>query len=675
MFGRLEKVRGPYERVANVDTISVQYGSLVPTLPVPVRSLTMNRSVDPDTLQEVASLRVARFVDGFGRQIQGQTEAEVNGQPGRTISGRVEFDAAGRTITTGRAGFIPDTSFNFHVTAWTDANRCTPIGPLYCTTTTYDVLDRPRLTRTPGDITTTRQYSLVPHARDSSRLVRQTEVTDPENKVRRLLHDAADRVVGVVELLDGREVKTTYDYSAAGDLLAISDARDYNRSFEYDVAGRRIAIVTPDTGRVEMAYDAMGSLVEQTDQELCANAPPLLSAAACSTKIVRRTYDKNRLTAIDYPSSPGVRFAYGDTDGGKCAGRTNVKGRVCWVQDEAGTETRSYGAVGEVVVQERMLPLFDGSTATVAYSTAFRYETFGRMLSVQYPDSEKVTYVYNRGGRVKKLTGVRDGSITDYVLDREYDVFGKLLATSYGDGTVEENIYEADTQRLKARIIFSGRSLISSLELGYDKASNVKTSVTQRNEGQSVARLERSYTYDDLHRLQTFTVTGKEPAGSEVLLINGNYDYDDVGNITLQERVGTGLTAAASRNWVYTYGVPTRPNLPDTIGPQTFDYNGRGATRKIKNGTEETTFDWSDEGQLLSAALKSSPGSTLAVQSAYRYDASGARMWRQTDTSEASGPLNDLAHYPNPYYTAVARRSRPAGCGDDGLCGSRVQRN
>ncbi|MGH7381342.1 MAG: RHS repeat domain-containing protein [Candidatus Methylomirabilales bacterium] len=662
-FGRLEKVRGPYERAANVDTIDVQYGSLAPTLPVPVRSLTTNRSVDPDTLQEVSTLRVARFVEGLGREIQVQTEAEVNGQPGRTISGRVEFDAAGRTVTAGHPVFLPDTAFDFQAITLTE--NCAIIGPVYCTKTTYDALDRPLVTKAPGDITTTRQYGLVTHPRDSGRLVRETQLTDPENKVRRLLHDAADRLVGVVELLDSRELKTTYDYSAAGDLLAISDARDNNRSFEYDVAGRRIAIVTPDTGRVEMAYDAMGNLVQQTDQELCSAAPPLLSAAACSTKIVRRTYDKNRLTAIDYSSSPDVTFAYGDTDAAKCAGLANTKGRVCWVQDGAGTETRSFGALGEPVRQERTLPLFGGSTATATYSIDFRYETFGRMLWVQYPDSEKVTNAYNVGGRVKKVTGVRGGSTTEYVLNREYDVFGKPLATNYGNGTAEENVYEADTQRLKARVVRRGEFLISSLDLGYDKASNVKTSITQRNEGHTVAGLERSYTYDDLHRLQTFIVTGKEPAGTEVLSINGNYDYDDVGNITLQKMAGTGSSAAVSRNWIYTYGVPTRPNLPDTVGPQRFDYNGRGATAKIRSSAEETMFTWDEEGDLSSSTLTTSTAAEPQVQSIYRYDANGARMWRQTNTSDALGPANELLHYPNPYYTAATKRVRPDACGND----------
>jgi RHS repeat-associated protein len=665
-FGRLWKVRGPYEAAANLESIEVAYGPI--SGEGPVRALTTNRTVDPDTKQAVATLRVARFSDWLGRTVQVQTESSVDGQQGRTISGRVEFDGAGRQVRLGEPVFVGNvTSFAFHRIVWDEGqNLCRPSGPKFCTTTTFDALDRPLVTTTPkardandaqGGLRTEQSYSLARHPRDGTRWVLQTQVTDPAGKVRRLFHDSLDRLVAVVEMLDGRELKTTYDYSAIDDLLALTDARGNRRSFEYDTAGRRTAVVTPDTGRLEMAYDAMGNLVQQTDQELCTAGAPLLSNPACQSRIVRRTYDRNRLTGIDYPTSPDVVFVYGDNDTlGRCSGLANTRGRACWTQDGAGTERRAFGALGETTSQERALPLFEGSTESISYTTRFRHDSFGRMLWLEYPDGERLTYTYDAGARVQAALGVRGQLLTSYLLDRRYDVYGKPLSTVLGNGVSESNQYEPETQRLSHRRVRRGDLLLADLELVYDPASNIVFSITQRNEGHAVSRLERGYTYDDLHRLYRSSLLGKAADATTALAVNGEYLYDDVGNITRQTLTATGTASDLARDWNYAYATPARPNLPDTIGPRSFVYDARGAVKRITDLSGAMEMSWDELGRLQSVIGPS------ATSSSYRYDAGGARQWRATNSTSSEGAVTTLFHYPNPYYTAGFSRTVPDGC-------------
>lgn len=678
-FGRIQTVRSPYEREADVDTVLVEYGS--PMGPAyPVRALTTNTAVDPDTKVATTALRIARFTDGLGREVQVQSETDVNGQHGRAISGRVSFDAAGRAVVVGEPTFALGADFSFDVAQWNTAT-CTTTGSVYCTRTTYDALDRTAAVTAPGDITTSNAYSVATHPRVAGRLVRQTETTDPEGKVRRLYSDAADQLVAVVELSDGRELKTTYDYSAAGDLLAIEDARGNTRTFGYDLAGRRTAIVTPDTGRMEMAYGPMGNLTEQTDEELCPTSGTLLSSPACVKKTIRRRYCRNRLVEIDYPNSPDVCFAYGGQEflpavcqvgstsqdacqdsevANPCFAGENTTGRVCWVGDEAGTEKRAFGSLGELRNHERTLSSFDDSTDTRSYATSYRHDSFGRLLWLEYPDGEKAKYGYDGGGRVKSVAGKRSSAETTYVQDRTYDVYGKPILTTFGNGVVEHNEYEPATQRLGRRATYRGTTLISSLAVTqYNKTSNIVSSRTQRNEGHPVSHLDRSYTYDDLHRLDTFAVSGQGLTEPAAFSLNGEYRYDDTGNIAAQKIAASGAAAASARDWTYAFAISGRPNLPNQIGARAFSYDGRGAVQTIDDGAQQTALAWNDAGWLATATL---PG---AIESSYRYDSDGARGWREVKRPGQAASIDELYHYPSPYYTATTERSRGASCSDD----------
>ncbi len=674
-FGRLESVRGPYERDANIDSIHIDYGII--TGAAPVRALTTNNTVGTGTGSLYTSIKVARFTDWFGRDIQNQTNAEVDGEVGRTISGRIEYDGVGRIIRNGEPlfvanepGFGTTTRFRFKSIVWDEGeNSCTPAGPLFCTNTSYDVLNRvlqivtPRLPSSDdptdrGGIATTSQYSIAPHPKDAIRLVRQTQNTDPLGKVKRMYYDTADRLVAVGEVLDALNRITTYEYSAVGNLLSITDARSNQRTFEYDLAGQHTAIITPDTGRTEKAYDAMGNLLAQTDQELCSASVPLLSATTCSNRIIRWIYDKNRLKRIDYPDSADVTYVYGDeTDTlNRCAGLNNTRARICWIQDEAGTEKRSFGALGEMVEQTRTLPLFEDTGGTATYNSVFQYDSFGRLLYLWYPDGEQLTYAYDAGGRVKSVSGAREGQTTTYVRDHRYDVYGKTLATTFGNDVIEQNSYEPGTQRLDTRTIYRDSTLISSLDISYDQASNITTSLIQRNEVHEISQLERFLTYDGLHRLDTFGITGRLTDSGTALTVNGEYDYDDAGNITRQIISSTGSASGLARDWNYAYSTPARPNLPDTIGSSAFNYDARGSIDRIIQGSDTTNFIWNDKGQLANVQLPSGGMST------YRYDPGGARVTRATTETDTVGAVTELRHYPGPYYTAGIKRTVPSGC-------------
>jgi RHS repeat-associated protein len=649
-YGRLTRVRSPYEAAADLDSIAITYPpSLHSNLPA--YASTRNVSVDPSSGELVAMLSTAQFADGHGRILQTQVQAEVDGVVVRIVSPPRSYDYAGRIVCEGHPTFVANLDFGL------EAGGCGAQTPY--THTIYDALDRVVQVTTQGDdditgeLVTRHAYAIGVYPGDASRPVRQMTVTDPEGKISRLYYDAAERLVAMGRQLDTRELVTRYEHSAVADLLKVIDARNTQRAFEYDLAGRTVAVTTPNTGRSEYAYDVMGNLIQQTDSELCNATPPLLTNPACANKIVKRQYVRNRLSLIDFPAAADVTLVYGDDDpGNRCAGLGNTRGRLCWTQDEAGTERTSYGALGEKLLSERTIDVAGDPAGARTYATSFLRDSFGRLLRVIYPDGEVVTYGYDAGARLNSAVGERNNVRIGYVMDRRYDVYGKALATDYGNGVTETNEYFANTQRLHRRLVHSGSLLLSGLELRLDRIGNVRRSATERADGHEIADVVRAYSYDDLHRLDTFTLAADgDSAGLE---ISGDYDYDDAGNITRQRLTHSGDGESFTRDWAYTYNLPA-PDLPDAAGPAGFTYDGRGATKTYTAPPEAWTYHWNEGGQLA--------GVDAGSQSRYLYDSRNTRIWRSVVSTTASGEtVTQTTHYPGPFYIASWKRVRPAGC-------------
>ncbi len=664
-FGRISKIWGPYETEEATPSLSVQYSALNGIFPA--KATTTNNAIKPGTTELHTSLRVARFVDGLGREIQVQTDTEVNRVVGRAVSGKLKFDASGRRIQAGEPEFRSGTGMTFESMSLAPPTRLTQWQ--------YDALNRPTVETKPGDITTTWNYDISEHPRMPGMKTRRTQITDPASKMKYLHTDAADRRVAVVEMLGSSELETTYDYNRAGDLVRVVDANNNERNYEYDLAGQLTALWTAETGRMEYEYDNMGNLVAQTDQVLCDAAGSLLENCDDTQKI-RLVYDKNRLILIDYPDTPDVQYVYGDEPGlTDCIG-SNTQGRICKVIDGGGIELRSYGALGELIEVTRNIQAEPWRTVERTFTNGYSYDSFGRLLTLRYPDRDSVYYDYDVGGRVKRVHGKISSASPNYVADIQYDVYGKATRIEYGNGVVTTNAYEPDTRRLDIQTICGSAADCPStaspamkvLDFGYDNVGNV-LSITEHRNGSGVLfeDLSRNYTYDDLHRLDTYSINATPNAadGTELLQITGDHDYDVVGNLERQQVVfahgdGTGRRETI-RDWTYEYTDGTKPNLPQIIGPYEFNYDTRGAmTRKAKVGSvfePPMVHRWDD-----AIRLKESQPEGVDNVTRYLYNDLNQRVQKKTVNTTGGGSLTGESKvYPSQYYVANFRRVPTSG--------------
>jgi len=307
------------------------------------------------------------------------------GGAGVTLSGRVRFDHRGRVVSMGQPVF--STIFG---TAWEEA------PDRFGTTTQYDILSRPTRVESPDHAVTTTTYEFVAVAAGEP-LRAATTVTDPLLRARTVFRDARDQTVAVLEhnrvLPDGetdtrntvpRDLLTRYSYDSLGQLLRVTDARGNPHDAEYDSLGQMVSLTTRDTGTTEYRFDLSGNLGARITPNVRA-----LPAPPPGGHRIRYTYDFNRLARIDYPTSTAVVLAYGAP-----GASANGAGRLTRRTDSSGSIEFEYGAMGETSVVRRTLVGGTSFGVPVSVTTRFAHDSFGRMLSMQYPDGEAVSYGY-----------------------------------------------------------------------------------------------------------------------------------------------------------------------------------------------------------------------------------------------------------------------------------------
>src|SRR5690606_28188435 len=129
----------------------------------------------------------------------------------------------------------------------------------------------------------------------------------------------------------------------------------------------------------------------------------------------------NRLTTIHYPSHK-VTYIYGGTSG---SNEQYSLGRIARVEDLTGNKKLRYGALGEVLFESRDVQSTVGS---MVFETRFRYDSWGRILEMQYPDGEQLKYTYNSAGQLKAIFNDKGES---YLKDVEYNFFDQPTKIVY----------------------------------------------------------------------------------------------------------------------------------------------------------------------------------------------------------------------------------------------------
>ena len=172
---------------------------------------------------------------------------------------------------------------------------------------------------------------------------------------------------------------------------------------------------------------------------------------------VAYSYDAANRMLTETFGAVRVRYHYDNDLAADHPAMINTRGRLAWVEDEAGREFFSYDPRGNVITKVREA---GGST----FTSVMAWDAMNRLTSLTYPDGAVVTYRYNDRNLLEQIPG--------YVDAIEYNPAGRKTRLLYANGL--ESTYHYD-QRQRMTDLQSTRqtSVLQKLAYQYDGASNI----------------------------------------------------------------------------------------------------------------------------------------------------------------------------------------------------------
>ncbi len=415
----------------------------------------------------------------------------------------------------------------------------------------------------------------------------------PSEYTTKIERDAQGRASQVVDPLAH---KTVYTYDADGNVETVTDANGHKTTYTYDANNQPIKVKQANGILTETGYDGAGHVVNQTDgkknetkyvrnvlgevtevidprgrktvkeYDAAGNLKTLKDPA---TRTATYTYDPaNRLVEVGYSDGKThlVKYEY-DADGDRTS-----------VVDGTGTTSYIYDQL------DRLVESKDGHGDVVKYE----YDLADEQTKITYPNGKAVTRVYDKTGRLQKVTDWLEHS-TKF----SYNADSELKSTTLPTGTSEEDLYSYNTADQMTEVLMKkGTETLVSLVYSRDGDGQVKKTVAKGLPGTEAAE----YVYDENNRLIKAGATAYEYnlANSPNKIAGGTYTYDKAS----EPETGPSLK--------YTYDeMGERTKTTPTTGPA-------------------TTYGYDQAGNLVSVS-RPVEGETPKIEDAYAYDGNGLR--------------------------------------------------
>ena len=573
-------------------------------------------------------------------------------------SGRVVYDAFGRVIATYHPT-VDDSVYGDSVDCY--SNAVDAVAP---TRTEYDVLDRTVKVIYPDETETNTRYfvegrALVTRVTDALGHTSDTHVTASGKTLKSVRYNSA----GVTNA-----ITTQYAYDGLGRLVSVTDAEGNETSSVYDMGDRRVSVTHPASGETRFTYDALGNVLTRQTANL-----------RDSALFVEYGYDRGRLVSVSYPEHPenDVHYYYGGVND-----PDHAKGRLCFRRDATGGEQYAYDNLGNVKRTLRTVTVPNEDVGT--FLTEFEYDSFGKLLSMTYPDGEKVCYWYDGSGQLSEIYVRERKNGYRYVQQIGYDRFGDRVYIRYGNGAETEYAYDDRMRRLETMSLSSSGATLER-SYGYDYVGNI-TSLENTGTNLLYTPVSHTYGYDHLYRLTS--ATGNAGDAQNRYTLSMTYDkmyrvkskkqhlwqsgiqFD--GTLVSGYELGYSYSSAAGRKFQMSYVTDKNYRTEGSVSGSdyvnekhyySYDSNGNivhvNTARKKSDGkyrdlTHEEQFRWDEENRLMAISQD-------GYVSNYWYDADGQRVIKEHGGNQAvfvnsrqDGVLTDTRQftiYPSAYLT------------------------
>ena len=457
-YGRLTTITAPLERNAGRHSVKYTYGA--------IDYYNNDIYVDTKTYTEGDSTLQRSLYDSRGLLLQRQKRRAS----GFVVTDRCSYDCFGRILKT----YSPTTANNLS-NSYISQNR--QLVASY----TYDILDRKTSVQWNDNNhnVSTIQYLL---GNDYWGIKRFKTITTDENGGQWQTFTSPQGWVTTTIAPDNATTRFAYD--ALGQLISSTDADGLTTTHTYNGLGRRIQRNHPDAGVNRWWYDPAGNITATQRQSQ-------------TTFNMQTTYHYkyDRLDSICYPLHPEMNVAYT---------YDSVSGRLLQRTDLTGKELFKYDAMGNVTESRRQI-IMPNETYAYTFLTKFKYDSFGKMREITYPDGEVVTYTY-WNGLLKGIQGTHLGRTRNYINDLTYNNYDQQHTISYGNGIIKSMTYNTPRQWLTSSYIFKPDVIdLEDKSYTYDDVGNITQIAQLVRTSESIlgGRYTTDYTYDTQNRLLT----------------------------------------------------------------------------------------------------------------------------------------------------------------------------
>ena len=611
--GRLKMVKSPYDPDSSL-VFDYWFSNELAGKPGQTVHVLWATTQHYDQQYPTNAMTTVLFTDALGREIQTKKDVEINSTEQHTVSGKVIYDAYGRAITTYYP--VTESASVLYKTFNTSVDNITP------TTTTYDLLDRQTSVTLPNGATTTMVYGFGNDAYAKKRFT--TVTTDPLSNSVTVYKDVRGLQTTVSAPLSAT---TKFVYNRLGELTSTVNPDNLTTSYTYNHLGQQLSRTHPDAGTDTYTYDPAGNLLTHSTQVL-----------ANTNKKVYYYYNYNLLDSTVYPNNPenNVYYQYGTpSDTGNCTGR------IKFMEDGSGWQKFSYGPLGEITENIRTFVLYC-DTGGYTFKTQYLYDTWNRLKSMTYPDGEVVTYIYDKGGNLKAMYGIKNGVGHIYLLYMGYNKFEKKTQMNFGNGVYSKYVYD-NLQRLDSLKTYKTSSvLFQKIAYTYDNANNItqikNTAGVINNLGRNYTN---TYTYDNLYRLISSTnlIGGKKILNPYTLTMA----YTAGGKIFSKAQTATktinGTTSTINYSLYYKYEVLGGSNKLCCLSTSLFggscnDFLWDANGNLLSRSTTGEYMVWDEENRM--ALGRNSSLGVLCL-----YDANGERAFKLS-TSVVTTTVNGV---------------------------------
>jgi RHS repeat-associated protein len=468
----------------------------------------------------------------------------------------------------------------------------------------------------------------------------------------------------ITSILDGRNLSTSNQFNAHGDLL--KNINPLNDATTYDVATStyNLTKITSPTGGIG-GTGAAGRTMQYVFPTPAGNGATAdyrptsaIDAQGNTTAVTYNTWGQTATAAVGTPAGGGSpaggtwSYQYQGGSGATAATCGGKPGQLCSVTDGKGNVTGyAYDAAGNL---STMTP-----PAGLGAHT-FTYDAAGRKVS-EVDGKGTTTYTcYDGNDRVLQVSTSSSNCAVASGITYTYDAAGNTITrkNATSTATIAYDAQNRPTSKTETA------STVYNSSVTYDRASNVLTSVS----GGAGAANTTTYTYDAANNLASLAMPGGSCPSSTSCVTFGYDDaerrnlvtfpsgaktattYDTSGRpLSIKTTNSSGATLV-SRAYTYTTttGLAADTALVGTVTDQTgnvtthgYDAANRltGATVKNSGGTVtgSQTFTYDLNGNRTQQVIT---GTTLGAAGTtnYQYNAADQLCWSGTGTSATCTP-------------------------------------